>query len=554
MRSHCCTLCSTHGASGGCRSRGISSTGSLFAFAALAVLYVFIPQSVLDGAADHKAIALGLRHDVVPVGAYFLGRSLVLRRDDLHRIGWTLLGVGAFVAALGIVDMYAVSINWWRTNGVIDYFHRHLGYDYHGTGMRTESNGAVYGLPENFIYNVGNDHPFLRRLVSTFLSPLASGYLFVVALLIGLRARVLAMALSVVVAAGLLFTFSRSSLVALAGALFVLAVLRRRPHELAAAAVVIAVAIGWAHLFPKIGPTGHFTKVDLTYQHAQAKSGGATGNFTAVSENEPSVHEHWTSLKDGVHTMVHHPQGYGLGNVGQTASRTGTPLKAGESNYTELGVELGVLGALLWIAWNLGALWLIRSEVRVAAAVRGDSRARDPNGCDRRPVGRILRAGVSSGHVSQRASCGRAHRTSRVAACHACSSSLRLRSWCSRSSCDRVASSAGRARRSCAHAGRAQPGCDASQHQADDLRARLDAHRASAGRLHERTEGEADARLSRARFAVGLPGGPPDQPRARRQPDGPPQSLARAVSACGQRRPDRERPEREGLQRRTLAG
>jgi hypothetical protein len=338
------------------------------AFAALAVIYAFIPQSELGGAAGHKAIALGLRHDVVPVGAYFLGRSLVLRRTDLQRIAWTLLGTAAFVAALGIVDMYAVSINWWRTNGVIDYFHRHLGYDYHGTGTRTESNGAVYGLPENFIYNVGNDRPFLRRLVSTFLSPLASGYLFVVALLIGLRARKLAIALSVVVVAGLLFTFSRSSLVALAGALVVLAILRRRPQELAAAAVVIAVAVGWAHLFPKIGPTGHFTKADLAYQHEQAKNGGPTGNFTAVSENEPSLHEHWTSLKDGVRTMVHHPQGYGLGNVGQTASRTGTPLKAGESNYTELGVELGVLGALLWIAWNFTALWLVRGEVRIAAA------------------------------------------------------------------------------------------------------------------------------------------------------------------------------------------
>jgi hypothetical protein len=54
--------------------------------------------------------------------------------------------------------------------------------------------------------------------------------------------------------------------------------------------------------------------------------------------------------------MVHHPQGYGLGNVGQTASRTDTPLKAGESNYTELGVELGVLGSALWIAWVLAVL------------------------------------------------------------------------------------------------------------------------------------------------------------------------------------------------------
>src|SRR5581483_11021061 len=336
------------------------------AFAVLTAVYALIPQSVLGGAAGHKAVALGLRHDLVPVGAFFLGRALLLTAAELRRIGWTLLGVGAFVATLGLIDVYAVSIGWWRTNGVIDYFHRHLGYDYHGTGVRTEPGGAVYGLPENFIYNVGNNEPFLRRLVSTFLSPLASGYLFVVALLLGFRLRAAAAALSVVVAAGLLWTFSRSSLVALAGGLVVLALLRRRPLELAAAAAVVGVAIAWVHVFPKIAPTGHFTKVDLVYQQAQGKNGPT--EFGAASENEPSLHEHWASLKAGVRTTVHHPQGYGLGNVGQTASRTGTPLKAGESNYTEFGVELGIVGALLWIAWNLAALVAARRELRVAAA------------------------------------------------------------------------------------------------------------------------------------------------------------------------------------------
>jgi hypothetical protein len=338
------------------------------AFAALVVVYAFIPQSTLDGLAGHKAVALAVRHDLVPVAAYFLGRSLVVSREELRRFGWTLLGVAAFVAGLGLIDVYAVSIGWWRTNGVIDYFHRHLGYNYHGTGVRTEPDGSVYGLPENFIYNVGGDKPFLRRLVSTFLSPLASGYLFVVALLLGFRLRRAALALSVLAAAGLLWTFSRSSLVALAAALVVLAVVRRRPAWIAAAAVVLAVAVGWAHLFPKLGPTGTFTKVDLAYQQSLGK-GGPTG-FSAASASEPSLHEHWTALKDGVHTMIHHPQGYGLGNVGQTASRTGTPLKAGESNYTELGVELGVLGALLWLAWGVAVLvgLVRRREARMAAA------------------------------------------------------------------------------------------------------------------------------------------------------------------------------------------
>jgi O-Antigen ligase len=332
------------------------------AFAALACVYAVIPQSSLGGHAGSHAVALALRHDVAPVAAYFLGRSLRLGRGDLRRLAWTLLGVAAFEAALGLVDVYAVSIGWWRTNGVVDYFHRHLGYDYHGTG----ENPSVAGLPENFIYNVGGDKPFLRRLVSTFLSPLASGYLFVVALLVAaavLRRRAAVVALAVVTIAGLLWTFSRASLLALAVGLVVLAAVRRRPVELVAAVLIVAVAFGWAHLFPKIAPTGNWTKADLAYQHSRAKQQGGGSDFNPTSSSEPSLHSHWISLREGARTMIHHPQGYGLGNVGQTASRTDTKLLAGESNYTELGVELGVLGSLLWTAWGLA---LLAGLVRVA--------------------------------------------------------------------------------------------------------------------------------------------------------------------------------------------
>jgi hypothetical protein len=254
--------------------------------------------------------------------------------------------------------VYTVSIGWWRTNGVVRYFHQQLGYHYNGTG----------GLPENFIYNTGSESHFLRRLVSTFLSPLASGYLMVVALLLLPRRRV-AIPFAALAFAGLLFTFSRSSLVALAGGLVVLALAARTWRPVALAVVIVGVAIGWAHVFPSIGPTGHWTKADLVKQRQHAKaSGPASGS--ALSESEPSLHEHWFALKDGVHTVIHHPQGFGLGNVGQTASRTGTTIKAGESNYTEMGAELGILGALLWIAWGLAVLaglWRARA-VRMTAA------------------------------------------------------------------------------------------------------------------------------------------------------------------------------------------
>ena len=326
------------------------------AFGALACVYALIPQSTLGGHAGTHAVALALRHDVIPVAAYFLGRSLQLERDDLRRLALTLLGVAGVVAAVGLVDVYLVPIGWWRTNGVVDYFHRQLGYHYHGTG----ENPSVAGLPENFIFNVGGDKPFLRRLVSTFLSPLASGYLFVVALLVAaaaLRRRAAVLVLAAVTVAGLLWTFSRASLLALAAGLVVLAAVRRSPPVFGAAVLTVAVAVGWAHLFPRIAPTGNWTKADLTYQEARAKRlGGGGGNISATSASEPSLHSHWISLREGARTVIHHPQGFGLGNVGQTASRTNTKLLAGESNYTELGVELGLFGSLLWITWGFAVL------------------------------------------------------------------------------------------------------------------------------------------------------------------------------------------------------
>ena len=70
-----------------------------------------------------------------------------------------------------------------------------------------------------------------RRLVSTFVSPLATAYMLVVALLLLATARRrlrLAGALAAVCGAGLLWTFSRSSIVALAVGLVVLAAARLR--------------------------------------------------------------------------------------------------------------------------------------------------------------------------------------------------------------------------------------------------------------------------------------------------------------------------------------
>ena len=59
--------------------------------------------------------------------------------------------------------------------------------------------------------------------------------------------------------------------------------------------------------------------------------------------------------------MIEHPWGFGLGNSGVTALRTKVDIKAGESSYTELGVETGLVGGLVFIAWSLA---LLRATLR----------------------------------------------------------------------------------------------------------------------------------------------------------------------------------------------
>jgi hypothetical protein len=70
-----------------------------------------------------------------------------------------------------------------------------------------------------------------------------------------------------------------------------------------------------------------------------------------------------------VRVVIDHPQGYGLGNAGVVAKRTQVEIRAGESTYTELGVDAGVAGVLGFVLWSLAVLaGLWRREAWLAAA------------------------------------------------------------------------------------------------------------------------------------------------------------------------------------------
>ncbi len=120
--------------------------------------------------------------------------------------------------------------------------------------------------------------------------------------------------------------------------------------------------------YDHFGPRTHFTAAELKVQERIAREHPHASN-DATSANESSTSEHLASLRDGGRTVLHHPWGFGLGNSGVTAARTQVTVQAGESTYTELGVETGILGALVFVAWSLALLRAtMRNRLWVGAA------------------------------------------------------------------------------------------------------------------------------------------------------------------------------------------
>ena len=59
----------------------------------------------------------GVRHDLTPVACYFLGRGIALNPRDRRVVRGLILAAAAVVAAWGLVDIYAVSLQTWRDSG-----------------------------------------------------------------------------------------------------------------------------------------------------------------------------------------------------------------------------------------------------------------------------------------------------------------------------------------------------------------------------------------------------------------------------------------------------
>jgi hypothetical protein len=328
---------------------------------ALAVLaYAVVPQDWLDGEATTRGELLALRHHLLPVGGYLLGRLVGTARRDVAWLGVAVVLTAAGVALIGLLDLAVVELQAWRESGVPSWYAEQLGLDYRG----------LSGLPENWVYNTGDEQNPIRRLVSTFLSPLASAYAIVVAL-IYVASRPLrwwwALGAALLYVA-LLYTHTRAALAALAVGLVLLGLVQRRLAPVVLGVASVVVAAGFLAAYESIGPSTSYTQEELEVlrANAQREPGESADPF---SPGESSASSHWENLRDGVEAVLEHPEGYGLGNAGVTAKRTDVPIRAGESTYTELGVDTGIVGAAAFALWSFALLLaLVRREPWVAAA------------------------------------------------------------------------------------------------------------------------------------------------------------------------------------------
>lgn len=312
------------------------------ALAVLAVIYFITPSSLLHSDANLAQRLVGFRIIFLIPLLYFLGRTFGAD-DDRERLTvvWLCLGAAAVVTLFGLFELFLVPTATWLDWGVTRYT-SFLGFTYHGPA----------GLPENFFLSLP-DGTFVRRMVSTYISPLGIAYtavlLFPMAVAVVDRrvpqrtARWIAMVTVLLVLSAVL-SITRLALLALIGEAILLWILLQRAWIAGLVpALVIATVIA---LFPytTIAPT-----VDRNLNAVHR-----TGLAWAISGHDSSASEHYTYLIADLKFDLKHPLGLG---TGASTARYGSMVGTGESAVLGMFGDMGLLGGTLYVALYILVLW-----------------------------------------------------------------------------------------------------------------------------------------------------------------------------------------------------
>ena len=361
------------------------------------VMLLFVLLCAISVALPNTTISLvgrvyGFRDLVLPFGAYFVARNALLTRKELK----ALLGLSA-----GLVGVFALAAIGERVLWGNDLI---FALDY-GRYLK-DLFGQTFPLPRNTPFTFYTEGRF-PRAGSLALDPLDLAVLLLTLMPLLLAAlgvlrrpgsRIAAVALGSVAFLGggaLLLAFGRESLVLFPVALVLLLVRKETRRAwpgiavslagIVAACVLLAIVVTYVargttsaarvdlanqglvslvQEHPGQFPTPADLLSALGISSGGTSSGGTSGGDTSggsiitvsASPNNSSTQGHIASLKHLAKLMVGHPLGYGIGTAGANGTRFNTGI-GGESSYLTVGVELGWLGFLLYLAIFVLAGW-----------------------------------------------------------------------------------------------------------------------------------------------------------------------------------------------------
>jgi hypothetical protein len=279
-------------------------------------------------------------------------RHLDLPPDFGRRLRRTLLITGSIVAGVAVIEFFLDT--WWNNFSINTIRLVKYQQDILNQGVRDPTDLRFYTTIAG---------ARVVRVGSVFANPLTLGFYLVIGWAVALeqvvRSRASALASALVVLFGLALMFTQTRSAVLAGVVAAALAFRPAPGRLRAARVryLMICVVGLAIALPVAGSTG------LTER--------STG---AVNGTDTSAQAHQGSFGDGINAISAHPLGTGLGTSAGQGQRFGTTEVVTENYYLQVGVETGVpmmllfFAATILIARGLTSVSTSRSSTTASAA------------------------------------------------------------------------------------------------------------------------------------------------------------------------------------------